>query len=674
MPIDDHGLNSTQQLRAHAEQFQKVKTDIERGKRRRRNSDSDPRSIIAIRAAGPDGRFDEVAIEDSGIRDGLAATFSMPAFPYVQDFDRSTRWVAKSTRWVVEKPPSVSQEDSELSSSVEVSSEEFSPTPIPVKRSVASKGRKVVKTKARLPQKPASTAPKSFKSLTSAKAPTASVTYKCYAKGCKYTHARRGNFSIHWKRDAKHKGSFKLGHILQCSLDIKTGKITTIPYGQVKTYRPRPSLERSTGLTDDTSEEDIKAKTPTAKADEGERPIRKRKAAADEESSCEEAPRKIRTRSSTVLAPDTKISLQGPDSPTSAVSASEMKKTLQGSGSPASDVSASDTETSSQEPDSPASDFQINSARANDPRPYTALECKIFKRPKDVPANFPADLTPLISHGVSKSDQASTQESDLRYFCPQCHKCWTQAHNVASHFLKTHGKKYNENDRARTIVCCTPVSKSRANIDAKPVDATILPRLVQLNDERARAKLAKAEMKKSGSGADRSEQDDTALSSSGKEIVSTRSRRKTSGRAVPEQLQPATRGTKPVVRESEEQLGQRSERVQRMYAVRNGILTRTGALTVTDEPEKETAIASKPHTHTRQPSWEGLPNIETQKRTLSMYLKDYDDEEDAGGAEVGSGQVLRGGEDAGGAVVEETPAKRKKMTLGEYTAMKKGAK
>jgi hypothetical protein len=639
MPIDDHGLNSTQQLRAHAEQFQKVKTDIERGKRRRRNSDSDPRSIIAIRAAGPDGRFDEIAIEDSGIRDGLAATFSMPAFPYVQDFDRSTRWVAKSTRWVVEKPPSVSQEDSELSSSVEVSSEEFSPTLIPVKRSVASKGRKVVKTKARLPQKPASTAPKSFKSLTSAKAPTASVTYKCYAKGCKYTHARRGNFSIHWKRDAKHKGSFKLGHILQCSLDIKTGKITTIPYGQVKTYRPKPSLERSTGLTDDTSEEDIKAKTPTAKADEGERPIRKRKAAADEESSCEEAPRKIRTRSSTVLATDTKISLQGPDSPTS--------------------------------------DFQINSARANDPRPYTALECKIFKRPKDVPANFPADLTPLISHGVSKSDQASTQESDLRYFCPQCHKCWTQAHNVASHFLKTHGKKYNENDRARTIVCCTPVSKSRANIDAKPVDATILPRLVQLNDERARAKLAKAEMKKSGSGADRSEQDDTALSSSGKETVSTRSRRKTSGRAVPEQLQPATPGTKPVVRESEEQLRQRSERVQRMYAVRNGILTRTGALTVTDEPEKETAIASKPHTHTRQPSWEDLPNIETQKRTLSMYLKDYDDEEDeedAGGAEVGSGQVLRGGEDAGGAVVEETPAKRKKMTLGEYTAMKKGAK
>jgi hypothetical protein len=229
------------------------------------------------------------------------------------------------------------------------------------------------------------------------------VVYRCYAKGCKYQHVRRGNFSIHWKRDAKHAGTFDLKKVLHCRQGNFNGKITTIPYGQVKFYSQR----QSSGPRDDISA------TATDKPSPGL--SKKRKAPAHAE-----LPRRTRTCSTIVLSPNSETHLQGLDPTTD--------------------------------------DAPTNLARANDPRLYSTLECQIFKSLKEVPANFPIHLAPLILHGGPHSNSSRKATSDRRYFCPECQKCFTQTNNVASHFSRAHGRKYSQSDRDHTVCCRATVS------------------------------------------------------------------------------------------------------------------------------------------------------------------------------------------------------------------------
>lgn len=708
LPIHHHGLNTTDELRAHAEQFKRAKTEISLGKRRRRNSSSDTRDLIRIKADGPDRRFDDVEIPNSGIRDGLAAAFFMPPFPNVQNFTR------RSARWGTDETLATSQHDDSANSSSRDSTYKDASTATNSKiRVVASKRRKKAKPKSRLPRESASTSPMASTDSVSMNLSTESVTYKCYANGCNYTHFRRGNFSIHWKRDAKHKGTFDLGKVIYRIQDKESGKITTIPYGEVKTYRNVHRGQKDTGpAADNTSNDEASATAFTPKVEESSLHSVKRKASARVE-----APRKRQTRSSAFSTPDPELPSQR-------------------------------TETSTG--DSQVSDSQINLTRASDPRPYSSLECKIFKRLKDVPANFSPDLTPLISHDGPLYDNSYTRGNDSRYFCPQCQKCFTQTHNVASHFSRVHGKQYSKNDRDRTIICRTTVSQSRVNIDAKPIDGTVLPRLVQIQQQRSQANEAREDVKTPESSPDHDSQGDSPL-----DVCSNG--------AVPaiSWLEKGLKLSRQRVTQSELQLRQSSERIQRMYAVRNGILTRMtaeaqdgvdyhvgGALLATTMDAQgqgnetaqgglggENETVDKPRrkrTHARQPSWEDVEReapkragskrkrkasssgvqdvacplqedegkLDSRVDTPSLDEKDHREErfsdqtttameippEDKTEPNEGpvphaqsvpslehEAQSTGGEEQVEIQAIEEVPPKRRKMTLAEYTALGRAA-
>jgi hypothetical protein len=69
LPVDYQGLDTSNQLRSHSEEFQKAKAEIALDNRSRRNSINDNRNTGNIAADGPDKRFEGIQIPDSGIRD-----------------------------------------------------------------------------------------------------------------------------------------------------------------------------------------------------------------------------------------------------------------------------------------------------------------------------------------------------------------------------------------------------------------------------------------------------------------------------------------------------------------------------------------------------------------------------------------------------------------------------
>ena len=429
LPVDYHGLETKGELRAHVEQFRATKDEIAQGKRRRRNSTNDCRTRATIQAAGPDRRFDDIEIAESGMREGLSAIRFMPSYPMVQDFTR------RSARWGddIEQLSDSKEEELDNSSSLSSISDDSDIVPMARTRANASKQSTAASSKP-TPIKTATDARRGSVTASNSKGSTTdSIFYKCYADKCKYQHARRSNFSIHWKRDAKHPGTFDLGKVLQCSQD-QAGNITIAPYGNIKTHRQRLSF----GTGHQVDVKDTSTSATISDVDASVPNPRKRKAPSSEP--------QISTRVASTTA-----------------SVDDEEVTQQDSNSTTKNIPARLTQTSS---------AQV----------YSSLECQIFKRLADVPANFPAHLSPLITNGLP--DTGSSDMTDCRFFCPGCDKCFTQTHNVASHFSRHHGKKYSKNDRARTICCRVTTSQNGVNIDAKPTDDTILPRLRQIRQDR----------------------------------------------------------------------------------------------------------------------------------------------------------------------------------------------
>ena len=559
LPVDYHGLEIQGELRSHTENFRLTKEEITQGKRRRRNSTSDSRTSATIQASGPDHRFNDIAIPESGIRDGLNAIKFMPPYPNVQDFTR------RSARWDDEEQASVSENealdisDSSLSDSISDFSDfsDFEPS--------ARFGANALKQNTRSASKVTSTTPvphtgnKLAKGSTNKGLPIDGIFYKCYAENCNYEHTRRFNFSIHWKRDAKHPGTFDLQKVLQCSRD-QAGRITTVPYGSVN-----PSQQRSLfGMEDNDAMPETSLSTSSSDM-ETTAPYSKKSKALTTES-------RTTTRTASRAAAFT-----------------DQQTTQQDLNSPSQDLSAPDNQSSSA-------------------RIYSSLECQIFRKLTDVPKDFPAHITPLISHGPL--DTGSTNMKDCRFFCPECDKCFTQTHNVASHFSSNHGKKYSKNDRARTVFCQVTLTQKWANIDAKPVDDTILPRLQQIRRAGMQTPL------------------------SGQQASITVADKAIDKQADAELTTPTNASR---------------ERVTRMQAVKKAIL----------------AVTSTSSTSLRQPAWDETNEpAEGSGGWRGKRARKSDGNAEEEGMEGG-------GEEEGSSVQE--PAKRRKMTLAEYMALGRGS-
>jgi hypothetical protein len=233
---------------------------------------------------------------------------------------------------------------------------------------------------------------------------------------------------------------------MHCTRD-QHGNMTTIPHGQTKSCRRK----KSSGPTSGGSPNAFGAKMPRFDDEAIARESEKSKTQAEEEV-------------------NTKVPINIPMAPI-------------GNG-----------ELFQQRDDETIDTFQIDAARTSDrpiaSRVYSSLECRIFKCLKEVPPDFPATpahLTPLVTHGGPDARSPNAPTSDCRYFCPECFRYFTQTHNVARNVFRTHRKQYIQNNRDRTICCRVHVSESRANVDPKPINATIFPRLEQIRQGRAQA-------------------------------------------------------------------------------------------------------------------------------------------------------------------------------------------
>jgi hypothetical protein len=644
LPIDYHGLETEGKLRDHTEQFRIAKKEIVQGKRRRRNSTSDSRNLATIRAAGPDDRFEDIAIADSGLRDGLAATRFMPSYPNVQDYTR------RSARWGDLEQASTSEENEVQDSSALDSLSDDEDFPIKTRR--AAKGLKQTS-----PSDLKSTTMKTITDATrgsagesTSKAPTTDgIFYRCYATGCNYEHARRGNFSIHWKRDAKHPGTFELKKVLQCTRD-HNGNITTTPYGNISTHRQRLSLAIG---------------------------------------------HEVRLEEKSISASSSDVEVAAPESNKIKTPAAGSRKSTR-TASTAGPVT--NQETARQDHSATTQEFPAQTSQTSSMRNYSSLECKIFKKLVDVPEEFPTDLTPLITHGVPDST------ADYRFFCPECEKCFTQTHNVASHFTRHHGGKYSKNDRARTVFCRVTIS------NLKPIDDTILPRLKQIRQQRTQAVLSQAAASISARVADFHTQEEAPLDLTSNFEVDTAKPLFTSSQSTQPGLASfPTASTSQGAIEQEQSPRGPSQRVQRMHAVRQSILARNpGSYTAAMTNEAVPAInndANNQHeglqtagifgifrtsipeagsiaTSTRQPAWDAVsqpsPRLHGQKRkrtedsysTVNEEIACTDDEMDSETIPPVAENATQIEKHVGieGSEVAQRPAKRQR-TLIDYLGL-----
>ena len=531
LPLNYHGLEIESKLKAHVEQFRVAKEEIATGKRRRRNSTSDCRLQATIEADGPDSRFNDIKIEESGLRDGLAATRFMPFYPNVQDFTR------RSSRWEDLEQASA-LEDDKFQSSSSLDSLSDSDFPIKSRKNVnAAKQSTPPDSESTNMKTLPTTRRASVKATTGNGSTTNGIFYRCYAPGCKYQHARRSNFSIHWKRDAKHSGIFDLSKVLQCTRD-QHGKITTTPYGNIKTHRQRLSL----GTKDEVPVEEKHLCASSSEADDVVPMSRKRKA----------------------MSADSQKATRG--------------ASITGLGA--------EKEAKQQDSDSTSKELSAQSTQISSAHTYNSLECQIFRRLADVPTDFPAHLTPLITHGAPDSEPFKTSTTDIRFFCPECDKCFTQTHNVASHFSRHHGKQYSKNDRARTVCCRVTVSQNGVNIDAKPVDDTVLPRLQKIRLDRVQAPSSGESRNISASNTGiRSRKDDSPSLKSKSVLEPAKSLVTTNQTILPALLSSLPASPSPYESLRAQNLQQSSQRVLRMHAVRQSILARnsTNSSNIYDE-------------------------------------------------------------------------------------------
>ena len=521
LPINYHGLETKEELRAYTEQFHLAKEEISQGKRRRRNSTNDCRTQATIEASGPDHRFNDIAIEDSGIRDSLNAIKFMPPYPSVQDYTR------RSARWDDIEQVSAS-ENEELEESILLGSLSDSSNFAPHARTGAKASKRG--TRSHSESTSIKTVPAARQGSTNVSTSKVSTTdgifYKCYATNCNYQHARRSNFSIHWKRDAKHPGTFDLAKVLQCSQD-QAGKITTVPYGNIKSHRQR--LSSGTRHEVDIEEASMAASSSDVEDTTPSSGMRKVPFA--------DLQRATRTTSST--------------------------------------VPITNEATTQQESNTAIKEIPDNTSQSSSVHIYSSSECQIYRRLADVPADFPAHTTPLITHGAPDTNSLKTSTTDCRFFCPECDKCFTQTHNVASHFGRHHGKQYSKNDRARTVCCRVTISQNGVNIDAKPLDDTILPRLQQIRQDRNQTVQSQGAANVSTSNVDIQIQKDVSsnrkpesLAEPAKSLVTT-DRTIQSGLLSSPTVMRSTRDS-PQAQNSR----QSSKRVRRMHAVRESILAR----------------------------------------------------------------------------------------------------
>ena len=306
--------------------------------------------------------------------------------------------------------------------------------------------------------------------------------------------------------------------MLQCTRD-QAGKITTVPYGNINMHRQRMSSgtghEGSAKQTSvSTSSSDVEAAVPES---------RKRKAPA--------ADSHVLTRTTSTA------------------------------------FSTSDNEITCQDSAPTNKDLIVQASATSSARIYSSLECQMFKRLTDVPATFPPNVSPLITHGTP--DTGSQDLKDCRFFCPECEKCFTQTHNVASHFSRNHGRQYSKNERARTVFCRVTVS------DAKPVDDTVLPRLNQIRRQRAQTAQSQEAANISPSNASILTQTDAPAHHTSK--IETDPAKPLVKTSQVNQLELASfliAGQSATESSRSQSPRKSSQRIQRMQAVRDSILTR----------------------------------------------------------------------------------------------------
>jgi hypothetical protein len=251
LPVNDHGLSTHREVKAHAEELPALQLDIKCGKRGRTNSvHGDDRTQADIEALGPDQRFGDFDLPESSMRGGAGATSFLPPFETVQDyFVPRPRWY-EATEFDLRDPEDrLPVPEDHVQVSMYAPSETEAPAPKPKKRKRVLSGyesnedaKRPKVAKPFQPTAPTSSKATATKQTTSIDFDKQPIYYQCKFEGCEHKRLDRTHFSMHWKRDAKHEGIYDMANILKCVRD-KDGDVTKTPYGKTTRVRKAPSTK-----------------------------------------------------------------------------------------------------------------------------------------------------------------------------------------------------------------------------------------------------------------------------------------------------------------------------------------------------------------------------------------------------------------------------------------------